>query len=598
MFLLWGKHIRKYYLRYLFFFLIALGSLITVDWFQLKLPEILGSIVGHLQKNGNIDLTSNFFKETMLNVLIVAIILFAGRVLWRINLFFVSKKIEQHLRKEMFLKAEQLDITYYHSTKVGNIMSWATNDLETLEEFLGWGSLQLIDGIFLTSFTLIKMFILDYSLALIALVPIALIGLVGAICAKHMNETWRLRQESNDALYDYSQENFTGIRVIKAFVKEVQQIHEFSKIARKNQEINVKFTRISILFDVSIEVVIGLVSAVILAFGGWFVYATSIGSPIVIFNREIILEANELVTFFGYFFYLIWPMIALGQVITMFSKAAASYKRIANFLDAPINIVDKESAKDIDIEGNIEFKDFSFSYPEDNNKESLSHISLKINKGEIIGIVGTVGSGKSTLTNALLHLYNVNPLQVYIDGTPIEEITLAFLRKNVALAPQDNFLFSGTILDNISFNDDEPNLDKAVAAAKESDLEKDLAEFDDGINSTLEEGGHTISGGQKQRIALARAIYKDAPILILDDVVSAVDLKTEENILNNIRTSRVGKTTLIVASRVSTVMNADKVIVLSKGKLEAFDTPENLLKTSETFKTMTLLQKLSAGGKI
>ncbi len=598
MFLLWGKHIRKYYLRYLIFFLIALASLITVDWYQLKLPEILGSIVGHLKNHGSIDLTSDFFKNTMLEVMIVAIILFVGRILWRLCLFFMSKKIEQRMRKEMFLKAEQLDITYYHSTKVGNIMSWATNDLETLEEFLGWGSLQLIDGVFLTTFTLIKMFLLDYALALIAFVPIALIAVVGAICAKHMNETWRLRQESNDQLYDYSQESFTGIRVIKAFVKEVQQIHEFSKIARKNREINVKFTRISILFDVSIEVVIGLVSAVILAFGGWFVYATVIGSPIHIFGRPIILQANELVTFFGYFFYLIWPMIALGQVITMFSKASASYKRIAAFLDAPVNIKDKEGAKDLDIKGQIEFKNFSFIYPE-NNKQSLSDINLKIHPGEIVGIVGTVGSGKSTLINSILHLYNVNPQQVYIDDTPIEDITISSLRKNVALAPQDNFLFSGEILDNIAFSDDEPDLEKAEKAAKDSDLEKDFDEFfDNGINSELEEGGHTISGGQKQRIALARAIYKDAPILILDDVVSAVDLKTEENILANIRNNRQGKTTLIVASRVSTVMHADKVIVLNKGKLEAFGTPSELLETSETFKTMTLLQKLSAGGKI
>lgn len=597
MFLLWGKYINKYYLKYLPFFLIGLASLITVDWFQLELPEVLGSIVQQLKDYGTIDLTSSFFHDTMIHVIYLAFILFGGRILWRLSLFFASKKIEAHIRHEMYLKAEALDVTYYHSNKIGNIMSWATNDIETLEEFLGFGSLMMIDGVFLTLFALVKMFVLAPALGVISLLPIALIALIGALCSGVMSNRWRLRQESNDALYDFSQESFTGIRVIKAFVKEKQQIHEFRKIAKKSQDLSVKFVFISTLYDVLIEIVIALIVSIILGFGGWFVYAAVTGNPIVIFGQSVIIEAGQLVTFIGYFFSLIWPMIALGQVVTRLSKARASYRRIANFLDVPINIFDKEGAINIDVKGEISFRHFSFNYP-GSDKDVLKDITLDIHKGEHIGIVGTIGSGKTTLVNSLLHLYNINPQQVYIDDTDVDDISISCLRGAVSIAPQDNFLFAGSIFDNIALSEDESNLEKVNKACEDADIAKDINEFKDGIKTSIAEGGVTVSGGQKQRIALARALFKSSPILILDDVVSAVDIKTEENILNNIAKNRADKTTLIVASRVSTVMNMDRIIVLNKGQLEAFDTPTNLMQISDTFKTMALLQQhsLKKGG--
>ncbi len=591
MFLLWGKYIRRYYPRFLIFFLIGMAALITVDYYQLKIPEVIGSLVDKLDKEGTIDTTSQYFIDTIIEVIVVAVILFVGRVLWRLSLFYASKRIEENLRKEMYQKAELLDVTYYHNNKIGNIMSWATDDIENLQEFLGWGSLMIIDGTFLTVLALVKMFILNQSLAIIALIPIALIAIVGALCERHMSERWRIRQESNDALYDFSQESFTGIRVIKAFVKTRQQIHQFSKLAAANKEANIRFTRIEILFDVLIETIVALIASIILGFGGWFVYACVTGSPINIFGTSVYLEAGELVTFQGYFFSLIWPMIALGQVITMFSKARTSYRRIANFLDVPIDIKDKEDVVNKDIKGNISFRHFSFTYP-GANKEALSDISLDIKKGELVGVIGSVGSGKSTLVNSLVRLYNVNESQIYVDDTDIMDISLSSVRDGFSISPQDNFLFSGSIKDNITFGDE--NDEKFADAVRNSDIEKDFAQFEDGENTVIAENGATVSGGQKQRISLARAFYKDSPILILDDVVSAVDLKTEQNILANLRNARKDKTTIIVASRVSTVMNADKVIVLSKGKLEAFDTPKNLLKTSETFSRMVLLQKLSA----
>ncbi len=591
MLLLWGKYVRKYYLRYLIFFIIGFAALVTVDIFQLKIPEIIGDIVNVLQYTGTIDVNSEFFINSIVQFVIIAVVMFVGRILWRVSLFYASKRIEAHLREEMYKKAELLDVTYYKNNKVGNIMSWATNDLETLEEFLGWGSLMVIDGTFLTLLALSKMFYLNYSMAIIALIPITLIAITGAICEKVMSERWRIRQESNDDLYDFSQESFTGIRVIKAFVKETQQIHAFNKLAIKNKDANVRFFRISILFEVLIEIIIGLVAALILLFGGWFIYAYKTGEPIDLFGTNIALDSGQLFTFQGYFFSLIWPMIALGQVITMFSKARTSYRRVENFLELPIDIKDSNTAIDLNVKGNIKFDHFSFTYS-GSTKESLSDISLEIKQGEFIGVVGAVGSGKSTLVNALARLYNINKKQIYIDDIDLMDIKLSSIRDGIALSPQDNFLFSGSIKENVTFG--EVDEDKFAEVLESSALKNDLDKFNDGVDTVIAENGVTVSGGQKQRISLARAFYKDSPILILDDVVSAVDLKTEQQIIKNLKAYRNNKTVIIVASRVSTVMGADKVIVLNKGRLEAFDTPNNLLKSSETFSRMVLLQQLSA----
>lgn len=590
--MIFNKHLRKYWFRYFLFYLFGVIALIVVDLVQTRIPYFLGQIVD------NVDLLANDTNELwkMLRYIIIyAFVMAAGRVIWRLTIFRASTGVEANLRKDMFEKAERLPTAYYHETKVGAVMSWFTNDIETIGEYFGWGTIMLVDAFFLSIIVIIQMIMnVDLVLTLIALVPILLIVIWGALVEKYMSLKWEERQKAYDDLYDFAQENFTGIRVIKAFVKENKEIHAFAKVARRNKDVNINFARISILFDVLIELIISIEIGCILGFGGWFVYSFATGTPIVIAGHEIKMTIGMLMTFVGYIDILIWPMIALGQIVTMRSRAKTSLKRISNFLDTEEVIKNAEDAIILEnVKGKITFKNFSFSYP-NNEYDSLKEISLTINPGEKIGIVGKIGCGKTTLVNSLLRLYNVNEGQIFIDDIDLMKCDLTSLRDSIAYVPQDNFLFSDKVKNNIAFSTEDVDEEKVIEAAKFADVHDNIVEFTEGYDTISGERGVTLSGGQKQRIAIARAYYKHAPIMILDDSVSAVDVKTEETILKNINEKRQGMTTLVVASRVSTIKHLDKIIVLKDGQLEAFGSHDELMKTSEAYQRMVYLQELEA----
>lgn len=588
--MLLGKYINKYYLKYFIFYLIGILALILVDYLQLIIPEKLGQIVNLVNENSSVNVED--ISNIIITIIYVAIGLFLGKMLFRFTLFNSSQRIEAKLRSEMFFKSERLSLSFYQENKVGSIMAWFTSDLEVIEEYLGWGTVMLVDAFFQSILILYKMFRLDFVLTLIALIPILLIVIWGLLVEKYMSLKWEKRQEEFDRLYEYSQESFSGIRVIKAFVKESAQIHRFSKIAKKNQETNIDFVKVSVLFDNIISILIALIMTIILAVGGLFVYNSVSGSPVIILNHKINLNAGELITFLGYFEILIWPMMALGQIVSMRSRAKSSYKRIENFLNQNEDIKNIDNPIYLDnIKGSIEFKNFSFEYP-NTITESLHNISLKIEPGQIVGIIGKIGSGKSTLVNVLLRLYNVDDNTLFIDNNDIMKCDIKSVRKNISYVPQENFLFSDSIKNNISFSNEDLSLDEIIDSAKFSDVHDNIINFKDGYDTKTGERGVTLSGGQKQRISISRAYAKNAPIMILDDSVSAVDVKTEETILNNIRKYRQGKTTIIISSRASTVSSLDKIIVLNNGNLEAFDTPSNLLNTSPTYQNMIHLQHL------
>lgn len=593
--MLFGKYINKYYLKYAIFFIIGIAALVLVDVAQIFVPQYLGKIVDILSNVKEAPLNAdqqNQILYMIIATIVIALIMMLGRFLWRITIFHASFKIEANLRKEMFLKAERLSQRYYHINSVGTVMAWFTNDIETIQEFFGWGTIMLVDAGFLAILVIVEMFILEPILSLVAIIPILLIALWGALVEKFMSKRWEYRQTSFDNLYDFSQETFTGISVIKAFVKENQQLKAFAKLARRDKDVNVDFARVSVLFDSLINAIIAIILAIIMGVGGYFVYAYVTNNPVILFGHEVTLKPGQLITYAGYFDLLIWPMMAMGHIIAMRSRAKTSLKRITRFLDEEEEIKDIEGSEDLkDVKGKITFNHFSFTYPGSNNK-TIDDISLEIKEGETIGIVGRIGSGKTTLVNSLLRLYNLEENSLLIDDKDIMKCSISSIRKAIAYVPQDNFLFSDTIENNISFSKENLDVDSIKQGAIFSDIDKDISDFKQGYETVSGERGVTLSGGQKQRISIARAYVKKAPIMILDDSVSAVDVKTEETILKNIAEQRKGKTTLVVASRISTVSHLDKIVVLDNGKLEAFGSHQELLKISPTYSRMVYLQKL------
>ena len=583
---------KKYYKRYLILFIIGVIANVVVDYVQLYIPEFLGDMVDIVSLNTNVIFDD--IKKIVYSLIIVAFALFIGRIIMRFTILVASSKIDRDIRHDMFLKTERLSQRYFHENKVGSIMSYFTTDIEAIGDFTGWGTVMIIDALFLGVMALYKMIKLDMFLTMITLIPMLALIVWGNKVEKAMSDKWTERQKSFDKLFDFTQENFTGIRVIKAFVKEAQEFKAFSKVAKENSDVNIDFAMMSVRFDVCIELLIGAVVALLMGLGGTCVYYYVTGNPVVLFGHSIILTAGKLVTFIGYVDVLIWPMIAMGQILQMFSRFKSSSKRVFDYLDEEeeIHNVDNPISLD-DCKGEISFNHFSFIYPDGSN-ESLKDISFKINPGELIGVVGKIGSGKTTLVNSLLRLYNIEKNQIFIDGVDIMDLDIKSLRDNIAYVPQDNFLFSSTVQENIAFSNKRMSIDKVKSAANFADVHENITNFKDGYNTMTGERGVTLSGGQKQRISIARAYAKDAPIMIMDDSVSAVDVKTEEAILSNIQKKRAGKTTIIIASRISTVAKADRILVLKDGELEAFDSPEKLLKISPTYQKMVYLQKLES----
>jgi ATP-binding cassette subfamily B protein len=385
---------------------------------------------------------------------------------------------------------------------------------------------------------------------------------------------------------DFSQENFTGIRVIKAFVKEAKELRHFAKENKKNKDANIEFVKFGVLLDVAINLLIYSVIIIIFCVGGYFVYQESIGV-------DVGFSTWDIIEFIGYFNSIIWPVFALASIINLTARGRTSLRRISSILDEEVEISDSgEVIIPSEIKGGIKFNNFSFAFPDDPEENVLKNISFEIKPGETVGIIGKIGSGKSTLVNMLFRLYNVEKGTLFIDNYDIMDLPVKVVRNSIGYAPQDNFLFSDTIRKNIAFADDTIPDEEVVSAAEFSAVRSNIEEFTDGYQTMIGERGVTLSGGQKQRISISRAVVKDPKILVLDDSVSAVDIKTEETILNNIKKLRKGKTTILIASRVSTVEKLDKVLVLKDGQLEYFGTNKECLKNSPTYKRMVELQTL------
>ena len=589
-FLIFGKHINKYYFKYAHMLILGLIALIGVDYLQLIIPNLYQMVIngmnqGFVMVDGvKTAFTMDFLLDQICMPMVVVILcMVIGRFLWRVTLFGAAIKVEADLRNRMFDHCKDLSREYYQVNKVGNMMSLFTNDLDTVQECYGWGFMMFFDALFLGILAILKMLKMDPILTLLSLIPMAFLAASATIIGKRMEKKWDARQEAFSKLSDFSQESFSGISVIKAFVKEAKELLAFKQLNRENEETNIDFTRTAVLFRILVGLFVESVICVILGYGGYLVH-------------EGRFNAGQLMEFIGYFNAVIWPVMAISELIDMGSRGKASLKRISELLDAEITVKDRPGVKHLDsIRGDIEFRNLTFRYP-DGEFDALQNISFKINAGENVGLVGRTGSGKTTLVDLILRTYNVPDGTLFVDGHDVNDISIHDLRSGCAYVPQDNFLFSDTIANNISFGVTDRNHDAIVSAAKQADVDSNIQQFGLGYETVLGERGVTVSGGQKQRISIARALMKQAPILILDDSVSAVDTKTERNILANLRSTRAGKTTILIAHRISTIEKMDKILFIDDCKLVAVGTHQELYATCPAYQKMVDLQRLEEEG--
>lgn len=590
--MIFGKYINRYYLKNAPVLLLGLLALLMVDYIQLLIPQfyrlvINGINLGQVVVNGQ---TLPFTKEVLLQhiclpMIWIVVLMVIGRFLWRICFFGSAVRVAANLRERMFDHSRQLSQQYYQVNKVGNLMSLYTNDIDTIQECFGDGILMFFDALVLGLMALYKMWRMDYKLTLLALIPALIMFGIGTVMGTAMTKRWEERQQAFSDLSDFAQENFSGIAVIKAFVKELKELMAFRKLNKQNEEINVIYTKIATLLEVLMTLFVESVICVILGYGGYLVYQGR-------FN------AGQLVEYIGYFEAIIWPIMAISMLIEKTSRGKASLNRITELLDAPIDVADRPGVQELqNPQGSVEFRHLTFRYP-DGEYDVLQDISFTIHPGESVGIVGKTGAGKTALVDLLLRTYNVPDGTLFVDGKDVNTLSIHSVRAACAYVPQDNFLFSDTIAHNIGFGVDDASPEMIDHAASLADVRDNIVDFKDGYETVLGERGVTVSGGQKQRISIARALLKDAPILILDDSVSAVDTRTEKIILDNLKSSRANKTTLLIAHRISTVERLDKIIFLDDGKIEAVGPHDELYTSCPKYRRMVDLQRLEdeAGG--
>ena len=588
--MIFGRHINKYYLKYAGWLLLGLAALVLVDYIQLVVPNLYQQVIngmnmGYVAVDGvNLPFDMNFLLDRIcLPMVGIVVAMVVGRFLWRVCIFGAAIKVETGLRNEMFDHAKDLSRQFYQENKVGGLMSLFTNDLETVQDCYGSGFLMFFDALLLGGLSVHHMWRMDPFMTTLTMIPMALLLASSAVVGRHMMKKWDVRQAAFSKLSDFAQESFSGIAVIKAFVKEAKELLAFQDLNRENEEANVDFTRSAVLLRILVTLFVESVVCVILGYGGWLVWKGT-------FN------AGQLMEFIGYFGAVVWPIMAVSELIDMTSRGMASLKRISALLDAPQDVADRPDVSPLgEVRGDVEFRHLTFRYP-DGEFDALRDVSFTIRAGERVGIVGRTGSGKTTVVDLILRTCNVPDGSVFVDGRDVNTVPIRDVRRAAAYVPQDNFLFSDTIARNIDFTETVPDRERVSIAAVLADVDGDVRDFPLGYDTVLGERGVTVSGGQKQRISIARALIKDAPILILDDSVSAVDTQTERAILDNLKQTRKGRTTILIAHRISTVEQMDRIIFLEDGAVTAVGTHQELYEGCPAYHHMVELQKLEEEG--
>lgn len=573
------QFIFQYIKKHKFQYLAGILTLFVVDFANLFIPQLTGTITDGLTAH---TMDWNGVKSCLLAIFLLGLTLTIGRFLWRYFLFGASRSIERELRDTMFAHLEKMDVEYYNEHKTGDLMTRFTSDLNSIRMAIGPAIISLFDGTVMAVMVIFQMMIyVNVKLTLVALIPMFLISIGEIFYGKIMHPRYLARQEAVSDLTDFVQESFSGVRVIKAFVRERSECTAFARQNRNTMNKNLKVVGLLSVVMPLLDVIIGFSSLAALIYGG---YMALIG--------EITL--GRFVAFNQYINMLVWPMLACGDAINMFSQGAASIKRVKEVFDSKPEVSDAKDVAPVDaLKGEITLSHLTFIH-HGHTEPTLKDISLNVPAGSTLAIIGRTGNGKSTLVNLLLHLYNAKSGMIFFDGRDINTIPLKTLRENIAYVPQDNFLFSDTLKANIAFGVEGEDMDAITEATQAACIHDSIALFPAGYDTIVGERGVTLSGGQKQRSSIARALMKDAPILILDDALSAVDTDTEEHILRNLKKNRAGKTTILIAHRISTIQNADMILVLDDGIAKELGTHEELMKLNGIYRDMFEKQQLEA----
>jgi ATP-binding cassette subfamily B protein len=548
-----------------------------VDTLQLIIPWLLGDFTDRLQSK-NINMRGILIYASI--IILIAIFTAFFRYLWRLYIVGTSQLLEKQVRENFYRHLLKLSTNYFNEQKTGDLMAHATNDIKAVRQAMGPGIVMFFDALFLTVATISILIIqIDIRLTLIALIPLPFLAILSTYFSKSIHEKFTAVQEAFSNLTDKVQENFSGIRVIKAFTQEDMEIEKFASANKLNYDKNIDLIKTWGLFHPMVQFITSLSFLIVIWYGGTL-------------TIKGIISLGDFVAFNSYLGLLTWPMMAVGFVINLMQRGTASLKRLNKIFSEEPELYDKDVIKDVEIKGSIKFNNLSFRY----NKEEelvLSNINLEIQQGQTVAFLGKTGSGKTTLINLLLRLFNVNDGELFIDGYDINKVSIKKLRAEIGIVPQDNFLFSSTIGENISFFDPDNISDEEIKkAAKVTEVYDNIMEFPNKFDTILGERGVTLSGGQKQRISMARAIIKKPKMLILDDSFSAVDTHTEEKILNNLKPIMENRTVILVSHRISTIKNADMIYVLENGKILERGTHDMLVENDKLYNDIYQKQQL------
>ncbi|MEH7094495.1 ABC transporter transmembrane domain-containing protein [Neobacillus vireti] len=550
--------------------------LLFVALLQLIPPKVIGIIADQINEG---TITSVILIKWVVVLMVVGLSMYVLRYYWRIMIFGSSVKLSRILRDQLYSHFTKMSPSFYQKSRIGDLMAHATNDLSAIQQTAGVGVLTLVDSLSTGGFVILAMaFTISWKLTLICLIPMPFMAMLTSWFGTMLHKSFHKAQEAFSSLNDKTQESITGIKVIKTFGQEQEDIEDFRKQSEDVVQKNIVVAKIDSLYDPTISIIVGISFFLSIAFGAKYVL-----------NGE--LTIGQLISFTTYLGLLIWPMLAFGWLFNIVERGRASYDRVAALLREIVEITDNDDALDVMPIGDIDFKINEFTYP-GTTDPILKDIYFSLKKGETLGIVGKTGAGKTTLLKLLIREFEGYQGEIMFGGKALRSYRLEKLREAIGYVPQDHFLFSATVAENIAFTNPDISKDEIEKAAKLANIHDDILQFTEGYQTVVGERGVSLSGGQKQRISIARALLMNPELLVLDDSLSAVDAKTEEAILSSLRQNREGKTTMITSHRLSAIQHANLILVLDDGKIVERGKHEDLMQQDGWYKEMYLHQQL------